>query len=128
VAGSIWEGWLVRDKTIDFVGREAVERARGERGGGFVGLRLEGAVEVGRGTAVRRGERQVGVVTSSAFSPAAGETLCLAHVEPEALEAGGPLELGPPAAPAALVAQRATLPFRPRHHGVAPRLAAPREG
>ncbi|HEY6559895.1 MAG TPA: aminomethyltransferase family protein [Polyangiaceae bacterium] len=89
MAGSLREAglaWLVRDKVADYVGRDKVERASGSVTHRFAGVRLRGALEVARGAGLRRGEREIGVVTSSAFSPASGDTLCIARVEQEALQ------------------------------------------
>jgi aminomethyltransferase len=113
LAGSLWEaglGWLVRDKAGDYVGRDAVEATRGAARHGFAGLRLPGAPAIRRGAELRRAGRPVGTVTSSAFSPAAGETLCLAYVERDAIAAGAAVEVAEASVSAPLVA----LPFRPR--------------
>jgi aminomethyltransferase len=111
---SVWEaglGWLVRDKVGDYVGREAVAQAKTSTTHRFAGVRVDGGVEIARGTPVRRGERTIGVVTSSAISPASGETLCLAHVELDALRMA-PVDIG-----AIETAQLVPLPFRPRRGG-----------
>ncbi|GDX80657.1 aminomethyltransferase [Deltaproteobacteria bacterium] len=87
MASSIWElglGWLVSGKEADFVGREAVERARGQESSRLAGIRYPGETPMPRGAAVRLDGRDVGVVTSSAYSPALEETLCIARVRRDA--------------------------------------------
>lgn len=94
---SLWEaglGWLVRDKVGEYVGHDAVAKARanGAATHRFAGVRLDGDVGVARGAPVRRGERTIGVMTSSAASPSSGETLCIAHVERDAVGTDAPVE------------------------------------
>ena len=113
VVPSLWEaglGWLVRDKITEYVGRESVARAKTSATHRFAGVRIEGAAEITRGAAVRRGQRPIGVVTSSATSPASGETLCIVHVEKDA-----PLDALVDVATAPMEAGRlVALPFRQR--------------
>lgn len=105
LAASVWDvglGWLVKGKEADFVGRAAVERARGEQKHRLVGIRCPGSGPVARGAVVRLagaagvspGEGTVtgvGVVTSSAWSPARRETLCIARVSREGWGVAPPL-------------------------------------
>lgn len=121
---SLWEaglGWLVRDKVGEYVGHDAVAKAKanGAATHRFAGVRLDGDVGVARGAPVRRGERTIGVVTSSAASPSSGETLCIAHVERDAVRTDAPVDVGE--AGAGLPTGRLVpLPFRPRRGGTGP--------
>jgi aminomethyltransferase len=109
---SLWEaglGWLVRDKVLDYVGRTAVEQAKGTATHRLAGVRISGPADLPRGVGLQRGEHMIGVVTSSAFSPASGETLCLARVETDALTSDAPVAV--PGAPRA-AGQLLALPFQ----------------
>lgn len=124
VAASLWDanlGWQVRDKRADYVGKEAVARARAvvapKRS--FAGLRLPGDHTIARGATVQRAERVIGVVTSSAWSPASNETLCIVHVD-EAERAGEAA-----ASVAEATGQLVRLPFRERRGGTGPSPVAP---
>lgn len=127
VAASIFEaglGWLVAGKQADFVGREAVERARAEVPSGrakfrVAGVRVPGGSAGGtvpRGASVSRGGAAVGVVTSAAWSPApgpeGGETLCLARLRSDAFQPGAAVEVG--GGEVTRVGRLVELPFRPR--------------
>jgi aminomethyltransferase len=124
---SLWEaglGWLVRDKVGAYVGHDAVAKAKGTATHGFCGVRLQGDVAVARGASVRLGERVIGVVTSSAASPSSGETLCIAHVERDAVRTAPPVTVGAPihadAAAPIQTGRLVPLPFRPRRGGTGP--------
>lgn len=113
---SIWDaglGWLVRDKAADYVGRAAVEQSRAAAIRRIAGVRVTGAVPVPRGARLRRAEAEVGAVTSSAYSPATDETLCLARVDRAALAlalaSDEPITVEP-----AAVGRLTPLPFRAR--------------
>lgn len=74
-------GWVVRLDKPDFVGRFALQRARGKAlRQKLVGFRLEDHTTVEAGSLVVSGERVTGRVTSSGDSPAAGVTIGLAWV------------------------------------------------
>jgi aminomethyltransferase len=124
---SLWEaglGWLLRDKVGAYVGHDAVAKAKGSATHRFCGVRLQGDVAVARGASVRLGGRVIGVVTSSAASPSSGETLCLAHVERDAVGTDPPVAVGAPtpadAAAPVQTGRLVPLPFRPRRGGTAP--------
>lgn len=91
MAASIWEaglGWLVKEKGAEYIGREAVERARGEARSRWVGVFCPGEGLVRRGASLQREGQEIGTVTSSAFSPGAGATLCVARVQRDPRELG----------------------------------------
>lgn len=116
---SLWEaglGWLVRDKVSEYVGHDAVAKAKGAAAHRFAGVRLDGHVDVARGAPVRRGERAIGVVTSSAVSPSSGEALCIVHVERDAVQPDAPVDVGAGLSTGRLV----PLPFRARRGGTGP--------
>ncbi len=113
LAGSIWEagfGWLIRGKQAEFIGHEAVARARGAARHRFVGVRRPGERAVARGCPVLRSGQPVGVVTSAAYSPASDETLCIARVD-RAESGVGSVSLG------SVLGGLTELPFRARRTG-----------
>jgi aminomethyltransferase len=73
-------GWAVKLDKGDFVGREALRRAKGSPGRTRVGLALPGKRIARQGTAVLRDGRQIGAVTSGTFSPTLGRSLAMALV------------------------------------------------
>ncbi len=122
IASSLWEadlGWMVRDKTADYVGSAALMRAKAAPSTTrrFAGLRFGGEQAIARGTMVQRDARDIGVVTSSAYAPASAETLCLVHVDALELGRAEPVQVGHTEG----TLQR--LPFRERRGGTAPRQA-----
>jgi aminomethyltransferase len=83
------------DKTGDFVGRAALEKAttEGPRRK-LVGLVLRGRGIARHGYTVYSGDRQTGVVTSGTLSPTLGEPIAMAYVRPSDAEPGTILEVG----------------------------------
>jgi aminomethyltransferase len=83
-------GWVVGWDKGDFVGRAALER---ERESGPLrrlrGLRAEGRQPPREGSAVERGDRQVGTVTSGNFSPMLETGIALALVDTAAVVSDG---------------------------------------
>jgi aminomethyltransferase len=68
----------------DFIGRDAIARSRDDPTRPVrIGLQLEGRRAARQGYAVFAGDRQVGEVTSGAFSPTLETPLALAYVAPE---------------------------------------------
>jgi sarcosine oxidase, subunit alpha len=89
-------GWAVRMDKADFVGRQALERlAALPPRHRLVGLRFEGVEAPPEGAPLTAGERHVGHLTSSRFSPvlgcgvALGWLRCVDGEPPERVEAGG---------------------------------------
>ena len=98
-----------------YVGQEVIVRVL-HRGHGrvarrLVGLRLDGDRAAVAGTTVRDGDREVGRVTSGAWSPALGRPIALAYVHRDFVEPG--TRLSADGADAEVVA----LPFVPRSLG-----------
>ncbi len=112
--GSLWEaslGWLLRGKEHDFVGRLATGGSRAVLTHRLLGVGFPGFPRVPRGTRLRVGGDVVGVVTSSAQSPAAEATLCVARLVTAAAP-GTPVTLAD--GPSQIVGTVQELPFRPR--------------
>lgn len=59
----------------------------------LVGLRIEGSTVPGAGSVLRAGEKEVGKVTSAAFSPILNSPVALAYVRREQAEPGAILEI-----------------------------------
>ena len=96
-----------------YVGQEVIIRVL-HRGHGRVARRLVGLVFGGDdqlpppGTTLHVADREVGLVTSSALSPALGCPIALGYVKRDVLESGAPLRTS-----AGLAVQVVPLPFRP---------------
>lgn len=84
-------GWAVKFDKGDFRGKAAIlERMntpRRER----VGLALAGKRIAREGSAVKRGDKVIGVVTSGTFSPTLNKTIAMAFVDPDERDIGVPL-------------------------------------
>ena len=82
------------DKTMDFVGRTALERvaADGPKRR-LVGLIIEGRGIARHGHPVHAGERRTGVVTSGTHSPTLGVPIAMAYVTPTDGEPGTMLDV-----------------------------------
>ena len=81
LVGSLWElglGWLTRGKVADYVGRAAVEAARGQSAWELA--RIEGPGTAQRGEELVRDGEVVGTVTSWAARPWQGDGVGLARV------------------------------------------------
>jgi len=76
-----------------YLGQEVIERihSRGHINRRLGGMVLEGDVPAERGDAVRAGEKEIGKVTSSAFSPVRKAVLALGYVHRDYLKAGTPV-------------------------------------
>jgi aminomethyltransferase len=82
------------DKTADFVGRAALERAAADGPKKrLVGLTVEGRGIARHGYAVHAGERRSGVVTSGTQSPTLGVPIAMAYVAPTDGEVGTMLDV-----------------------------------
>lgn len=71
----------LKTKADDFVGREALIRRKDHPARRFVGLAIEGNVQVGHGDPVHVGRAQVGEVTSATRSPILGQNIALARID-----------------------------------------------
>ena len=82
------------DKTADFVGRAALERAAADGPKKrLVGLTVEGRGIARHGYPVHAGERRTGVVTSGTQSPTLGMPIAMAYVAPTDGEVGTTLDV-----------------------------------
>ena len=84
----------LKTKTDDFIGREALIRRKESPLHKFVGLDIDGNVDVGHGDCLHVGRAQVGVVTSSMRSPLLGKNIALARVDLAHAAVGTALEVG----------------------------------
>lgn len=84
----------LKSKPDDFVGREALLRRKEHPRERFVGLEIEGAVDVGHGDPLYAGRARVGVVTSATRSPLLGKHVALARVDVTHAAEGTALEVG----------------------------------
>jgi aminomethyltransferase len=82
------------DKTADFVGRAALERAAADGPKKrLVGLIVEGRGIARHGYPVHAGERRTGVITSGTQSPTLGVPIAMAYVAPTDGEVGTTLDV-----------------------------------
>jgi aminomethyltransferase len=76
-------GWVVKPGKGDFLGREAIERARA---GGLrrrlMGLEMADRSIARHGYVVMKDGRRVGTVTSGSYGPSVDKSIALAYVEP----------------------------------------------
>ncbi|MAT18305.1 MAG: glycine cleavage system protein T [Leifsonia sp.] len=82
-----------KTKTVDFVGRAALEAGAPEGARVLVGLAAEGKRAARAGYAVLDGGAPVGEVTSGALSPTLGHPIAMAFVDPAVSAVGTELEL-----------------------------------
>jgi aminomethyltransferase len=111
---SLWEvglGWLLRDKQTDFVGRSAVLAAEGQDLYRVAGIETPGKARLLSGTRLTVDGDEVGVVTSSAYSPAHDAVLSIARIRRAARVAAVQIESCTGQGPMARLVE---LPFRPR--------------
>jgi aminomethyltransferase len=78
-----------------YIGQEIVERirAQGRVNRRLVRLEIEGEAEVAPGSKVMAGEKEGGEVTSSVYSPRAGQAIAMAYLRAEYLETGTALSV-----------------------------------
>jgi len=81
-------------KMDDFIGREALIRRKEHPGRKFVGLEIEGNIDVGHGDSLHVGRAQVGQITSAVRSPILGKTIALARVDVAHADPGTSLDVG----------------------------------
>ena len=84
----------LKSKTDDFIGREALIRRKDTPSRKFVGLEIDGNVDVHHGDCLHIGRAQVGEVTSSMRSPLLGKNIALARVDVAHAAVGTALEVG----------------------------------
>ncbi|MFD1881535.1 DUF1989 domain-containing protein [Paracoccus pacificus] len=84
----------LKSKAADFVGREALQRRKDHPSHRFVGLEIDGNLDVGHGDGIYLGRAQVGVVTSSTRSPILSKNVALARVDIAHAAPGTELEVG----------------------------------
>src|SRR5262249_14786613 len=96
-----------------YVGQEVIirvlHRGHGRVARRLVGLRIDGSSAPAPGAKVLAAEREIGAVTSAAFSPALNQPIALASVR------GGVVEPGPSLAIDGAQALVSALPFVPQH-------------
>jgi aminomethyltransferase len=102
--------WLVKLNKHDFVGRDVLldEKARGSQKK-LIGLELEGRNIARQGYAVMRGDTVVGRVTSGTYAPTLKQSLCLAYVNADSVDAGLSVQVRT----ATIPARRVPIPFYP---------------
>lgn len=84
----------LKTKLDDFIGREALIRRKEHPARKFVGLEVEGNIDVGHGDCLHVGRAQVGQITSAVRSPILGKTIALARVDVAHAEMGTALDVG----------------------------------
>jgi glycine cleavage system aminomethyltransferase T len=94
-----------------YVGQEVIirilHRGHGRVARRLVGLLFEGTGTPPAGTSLAAGGREVGLITSAAFSPRFGRGIALGYLHRDFLEAGTALTVLPAGTPATVT----TLPF-----------------
>lgn len=92
-----WEvnmGWGVDlDKKGDYIGKEAVLRSRGQERFKQAGLVCDSASAVQAGSKIMQDGKEVGVVTSAAFSRYLMRSLAMVHLKPECTAIGTRVEI-----------------------------------
>lgn len=87
-------GWTVRMEKGEFVGRDALERARAAGAARrLVGFVAEGREIPRHGYALRAGGRAAGAVTSGGFGPTVGKGIGMGYVPAEQAAPGGIVEV-----------------------------------
>jgi aminomethyltransferase len=86
-------GWAVKLDKGEFLGREALVKARKSPGKTRVGLQLDGKRIARQGSAIFGEGRTVGEVTSGTFAPTLQRSLAMALVEPGAAAVGSMVEV-----------------------------------
>lgn len=86
-------GWVIpADKTVDYVGRAAIETGPAPDARVLVGLTATGRRSARAGYEVLDGDRVVGTVTSGALAPTLGIPIAMAYVDADASAVGTRLE------------------------------------
>lgn len=84
----------LKNKTDDFIGRDALLRRSAHPSHKLVGLHLSGNETAHHGDPVYQGRAQVGVITSACRSPLLASTIALCRVDVSCAEPGTELEIG----------------------------------
>lgn len=84
----------LKNKTDDFIGRDALLRRSAHPSHKLVGLHLSGNEAAHHGDPVYQGRAQVGVITSACRSPLLASTIALCRVDVSCAEPGTELEIG----------------------------------
>ena len=87
-------GFTVADKSVDYVGREALLRRKANPSRKLVGLDLDGNDTIAHGDPVFVGRAQVGVVTSATRSPILKKTIALCRIDVAYAAVGSAVEIG----------------------------------
>jgi aminomethyltransferase len=83
----------LKTKTVDFVGRAAIEAGPREGARVLVGLVADGKRAGRADYLVYDGDTEVGVITSGALSPSLGHPIAMAYVDPSVSEVGTELQI-----------------------------------
>lgn len=83
----------LKTKTVDFVGRAAIEAGPAEGARVLVGLTAEGKRAGRADYPLFVGDREVGVITSGALSPTLGHPIAMAFVDPDVSAVGTALDI-----------------------------------
>ena len=81
-------------KMDDFIGREALIRRKEHPARKFVGLEIDGNIDVAHGDSLHVGRARVGQITSAVRSPILGKTIALARVDVAHSDPGTALAVG----------------------------------
>ena len=84
----------LKTKMDDFIGREALIRRSEHPERKFVGIEIEGNIDVGHGDSLHVGRAQVGQITSAVRSPILGKSIALARVDVAHSGPGTALDVG----------------------------------
>jgi aminomethyltransferase len=84
----------LKTKMDDFIGREALIRRKDHPARRFVGLEIEGNIDVGHGDSLHVGRARVGQITSAVRSPILGKTIALARVDVAHADPGTAIDVG----------------------------------
>ncbi|HSF07670.1 MAG TPA: glycine cleavage system aminomethyltransferase GcvT [Methylomirabilota bacterium] len=107
-------GWVVKPAKGEFVGREAIERIRGEGlRRRLMGLEMADRSIARHGYPVLKDDRRVGIVTSGSYGPTVDRSIALAYVETSAATPG--TELGVEIRGQVRPARVVKTPFYPPH-------------
>ena len=84
----------LKTKDQNFIGKEALIQRKAHPQRKLVGLEIEGNEKINHGDHLYSGRAQVGIITSSAFSPSLNKNIALCRVDIHSSELGTNLEIG----------------------------------